>query len=282
MASWTWVIRKRCPSGRSRRGDPLRRIAQGDNASHLLRQPPPDCAAIRHRDAYHSVDPAGEHPSAQNTIAAMDCPKCGYHLDPLGTFCPRCAQLGAPHEIVCPVCQAPNDFRLTYCQACHGPLAVDRQEGWARFPRSSLESRFVAHALDAVVVALAQSLLLIVLLAATLLVAPGRRILSSAPLSFADWRLLLIVGFAYHSVLIGRTGQTVGKRLCALAVVGRDGAPPGIGRGAMRAAAQLASLATLGLIFLWVVWDRDHRGLHDRIADTAVVRRGGVHASTIR
>jgi uncharacterized RDD family membrane protein YckC len=65
-------------------------------------------------------------------------------------------------------------------------------------------------------------------------------------------------------VLTGLLGVTIGKRLCGLRVVRLDGRPVG----------PVWSLArTLLLLFIIpaLLWDRDHRGLHDRAANTVVI-----------
>lgn len=94
---------------------------------------------------------------------------------------------------------------------------------------------------------------------------------SLASASWVDWRILLALGLAYHSLMTGMYGWTLGKRLLGMRVVGDGRAPPGVVRGVVRAATQLASLVSLGLVFLWICWDRDRQGLHDKLAGTLVV-----------
>jgi uncharacterized RDD family membrane protein YckC len=65
-------------------------------------------------------------------------------------------------------------------------------------------------------------------------------------------------------LLTGTLGATVGKRLCGLRVVRVNGAPIG----------PLWALARAVLLLFVVpalLWDRDHRGLHDRAADAVVI-----------
>lgn len=81
----------------------------------------------------------------------------------------------------------------------------------------------------------------------------------------------LITFFAMTAILTGLVGATIGHRLCGLRVRSlRAGAgattPPGPLAGALRA-------FLLCLVIPAVVYDRDRRGLHDRAADTVVVRR---------
>jgi uncharacterized RDD family membrane protein YckC len=80
----------------------------------------------------------------------------------------------------------------------------------------------------------------------------------------ASWvSLLLFVVEVY--VLTAVSGLTVGKRLLGLRVIRTNGDRPGF---------KWAALRTLLLLFVIpaCLTDRDMRGLHDRAADTIVVR----------
>jgi uncharacterized RDD family membrane protein YckC len=64
----------------------------------------------------------------------------------------------------------------------------------------------------------------------------------------------------------GLAGTTPGKRLAGIRVTRLDGRPVGLLWGLVRAVLLLVLVPAL-------IWDRDYRGLHDRAADTVVVRR---------
>jgi uncharacterized RDD family membrane protein YckC len=66
-------------------------------------------------------------------------------------------------------------------------------------------------------------------------------------------------------VLTALTGQSAGKRIAGLRVARLDGKPNGFGWMAVRTLLLLALVPA-------VVLDRDMRGLHDRAANTVVVR----------
>lgn len=85
--------------------------------------------------------------------------------------------------------------------------------------------------------------------------------------------LLLAVAFhvAYHTVLVGGCGQTVGKMLLGVAVVRRDGAPAGYGRALLRCLGGGLCILTLGLGRLTVLFTRERRGLSDLVAGTRPV-----------
>jgi uncharacterized RDD family membrane protein YckC len=74
-----------------------------------------------------------------------------------------------------------------------------------------------------------------------------------------------VVCFAEMYLLTALSGLTIGKRLLGLRVVRTDGSRPGFAWAALR---------TVLLFFVVppLLCDRDLRGLHDRAADTVVVR----------
>ena len=75
----------------------------------------------------------------------------------------------------------------------------------------------------------------------------------------------LLVFAAEVYLLTALTGQSAGKRIFGLRVVRLDGKPTGFGWTAVRTLLLLAVVPA-------VVFDRDLRGLHDRAANTVVVR----------
>jgi uncharacterized RDD family membrane protein YckC len=97
---------------------------------------------------------------------------------------------------------------------------------------------------------------------------------------FIDWILSTLIGLAiFHSrgwatlsifaaedyLLTALTGYTVGKRLLGIRVARLDGKPVGLAWAAVRTLVLLTVVPPL-------VTDRDLRGLHDRAANTVVIR----------
>jgi uncharacterized RDD family membrane protein YckC len=80
----------------------------------------------------------------------------------------------------------------------------------------------------------------------------------------AQWVALLLFAFEVY-LLTAISGLTVGKRLLGIRAIRTDGRRPGF---------KWAALRTLLLLFVIpaCLTDRDQRGLHDRAADTIVVR----------
>ena len=97
---------------------------------------------------------------------------------------------------------------------------------------------------------------------------------------FIDWLLSLVIAYwLTHSqywtivvfaietyVLTALTGSTVGQRLCGIRVIRTSGSPVGFGWALVRTVLLLT-------VVLPLITDFDRRGIHDRAADTIVVRR---------
>jgi uncharacterized RDD family membrane protein YckC len=146
----------------------------------------------------------------------------------------------------------------------------------AGFPR-----RLVAAAIDAALVLVVASL--VTAAAAVMLGVPLPRskelgpdlllagILDRNPMAVGAAGVFLGIGALYHIYLGGITGQTVGKRLMRLRVIGGRGTPPGPVGGIIRFAALVLSILPAGLGWLWCLFDRERRALHDHLAGTYVI-----------
>ncbi len=76
----------------------------------------------------------------------------------------------------------------------------------------------------------------------------------------------LIVFVVENILLVGTIGATIGHRLVGLQVLAADGGYAGPWRALERS-------LLLAVVIPAAVWDRDNRGLHDRLAGTVLVRR---------
>jgi uncharacterized RDD family membrane protein YckC len=80
-----------------------------------------------------------------------------------------------------------------------------------------------------------------------------------------------VVCFLYFFVFQALRGQTPGQALLGMRVVDGFGERPSPGRAFARTAAFLPSWALFALGVVWIAFDREKRGLHDRLADTYVI-----------
>jgi uncharacterized RDD family membrane protein YckC len=93
---------------------------------------------------------------------------------------------------------------------------------------------------------------------------------------------LVLLNGGYLATFTAAGGQTIGKMLAGIRVIaqrpsddgGFDRYTPRVSLGAavLRATAYLASLLPAGLGFAAILLDKDRRALHDRLAETRVVR----------
>lgn len=77
---------------------------------------------------------------------------------------------------------------------------------------------------------------------------------------------------AYFIIPTGVWGQTLGKWAAGIAVVDREGRAPGVAMSIPREVAwKVVSYGAAGAGLLWVLFDKERRGWHDRLAGTWVV-----------
>jgi uncharacterized RDD family membrane protein YckC len=100
-------------------------------------------------------------------------------------------------------------------------------------------------------------------------------------------RDVLVIGFVYPASAVvgsvfllwnsgyrqGRSGQSLGKSaLGTRLVAARTGEPVGFGRAVGRQIAHLLDGLTLGLGYVWPLWDEQHQTFADKICGTLVVQ----------
>mgnify|MGYP006285864527 CR=1 FL=1 len=99
--------------------------------------------------------------------------------------------------------------------------------------------------------------------------------------TYADLRLLPrvpflgflgLIAFGYNAAFTVGGGQTIGKMMLNLRVIGDDGRPIDAAGGVLRAVGALLVPITFGLSYLPALLTSDHRALHDRLAGTRVVQ----------
>jgi uncharacterized RDD family membrane protein YckC len=83
---------------------------------------------------------------------------------------------------------------------------------------------------------------------------------------------LAILAFGYVAAFTVAGGQTIGKMVLSLRVIGDDGRPVDAAGGMLRALGCMLVPITLGLSYLPALFTSDHRALHDRLAGTRVVQ----------
>ncbi len=114
-------------------------------------------------------------------------------------------------------------------------------------------------------------LVLLVALASSLVGAVSESV--AGVVSTVGYLGVLVLGVRDHVVVQGRTGQTLGKRRVGIRVLRLAGArPPGPALALGRLVAHLLDTWSLGLGWLWPLWDRRGQTFADKICHTVVVR----------
>ena len=90
------------------------------------------------------------------------------------------------------------------------------------------------------------------------------------PVPFVGFLATLTFGYVAAFTVAG--GQTIGKMVLSLRVIGDDGRPVDAAGGMIRALGWMLVPITLGLSYLPALFTSDHRALHDRFAGTRVVQ----------
>ncbi|HEX7596985.1 MAG TPA: RDD family protein [Polyangia bacterium] len=96
-------------------------------------------------------------------------------------------------------------------------------------------------------------------------------LLDRNPMALGALGLLFGMGALYQIYLGGILGQTAGKRLFRLRVISSHGQTPGPLLGCLRFVALLLSILPVGLGWLWCLFDRERRALHDHLSGTYVI-----------
>jgi uncharacterized RDD family membrane protein YckC len=133
-----------------------------------------------------------------------------------------------------------------------------------------LVSRVGAGAIDALLLLALDAAILYLTLRVTGLANTLADLQVLPPIPFLGF--LALIAFGYFASFTVAGGQTVGKMLTSVRVIGDDGRPIDAASGVRRAAACMLVPLTLGLSYVPVLVTSDHRALHDRLAGTRVVR----------
>jgi uncharacterized RDD family membrane protein YckC len=86
----------------------------------------------------------------------------------------------------------------------------------------------------------------------------------------------LFIGWVIWWFIVAPRGQNPGKAVVGLRVIKVDGSAVGTGGMFVRGLLTwVCSFVPLALDSLWILWDRDAQTLHDKLADTVVVKASG-------
>ena len=163
----------------------------------------------------------------------MRCESCGHDNPPEARFCANCGSSLAPAV----------ELPVPGVEPAAPAVAVEYMGFWIRLAAAIIDY-LVIFAVSA--------------------------LLSFRPVVGSGFAIL--VYWLYHWLFIGLKGQTLGKMAVGIKVVDAAGSVPGLGRAALREIpGKIVSTIAICLGFLWVAWDEQKQGWHDKIASTYVV-----------
>lgn len=121
-------------------------------------------------------------------------------------------------------------------------------------PRAGFWPRVGAYLIDAILIAIVTFAL-------------------TAALKGAGQALGIIIGIAYWVYFEGSpAGQTLGKKALGIRIIDfSTGGPIGYGRAFVRYIGKILSVITIGLGFLWMLWDKEKQAWDDKLATSVVV-----------
>jgi predicted Zn finger-like uncharacterized protein len=225
----------------------------------------------------------------------VNCPKCSEAFTFEKTAQTETSVTGAPEQVTCPACglvQAQSDN----CSGCgvnyamyqdrqeknrpgnddmSGHLAELRHEAVSRAPENQPKAGFwirvVATILDSVLLSIVQFVLT---LGITLLIGYMGIVATDDPAtSLVIWLFGMTISLGYAVFFTGYCGQTPGKMVVRIRVIRADGSQMNYGRAAKREIlGKFVSSILLGIGYIMVAFDNQKQGLHDKIADTYVIK----------
>ena len=83
---------------------------------------------------------------------------------------------------------------------------------------------------------------------------------------------LLVAGTVYFVACVAASGQTVGKVSMSIKIIRTDSSPLDLRYSFIRFLGSMLCVATLGIGFIMVAFDSHKQGMHDKMADTYVVK----------
>lgn len=164
--------------------------------------------------------------------------------------------------------EEPEGFELPVSEAELDPIAEPDGESLGALGVATAGERVVSGGIDLVFVALIQ--LTLFYLTTHLVAQRASALPRSALVAMGVVGAVLAAG--YFLFFWSLSGQTLGKLLTGSRVVDRRGRALGFRRAMVRLLATLLAALPLGAGFIGLWTDTEHRGWHDRIAGTKVIR----------
>ncbi len=246
-----------------------------------------------------TVDPA----KVPDRPVKVSCPKCsqGFNFDKSARSANSTGtttETARPEQISCPVCGLMQE-KSDRCKSCgviyskfqeqreengQAPKVADtlndnlaelRRSAVSLTPQSQPKAGFwirvVASLLDSFLLAVVQFALS--LLIGLIIGMLGISVEGDPAINIVIWLFGASISIGYAVFFTGYCGQTPGKMALRIKVIRTDGSQLSYGRAALREVlGKFISGILLGIGYLMVIFDNQKQGLHDKIADTYVIK----------
>ncbi|NMC57810.1 MAG: zinc-ribbon domain-containing protein [Candidatus Methanofastidiosa archaeon] len=183
--------------------------------------------------------------------------------------------------VFCGKCGKDNPSGAKFCENCGSTLdtPVARQTGavyssgeWLSHEHAGFLVRFVAYIIDAIILGIIGWIISIPF-GTSYSYGYAMDFNSGYNLNPVGTILSGIIGLAYIVYFEGGKGATPGKMVMKLKVIGTDGRMPiGYGTAVIRWIGKIISAVVLLLGYIWILFDAEKQGWHDKIANTFVVK----------
>ena len=210
----------------------------------------------------------------------LTCPHCGFSREILEAQ----TTASAPVNVLCPGCQEVFVFDPTKVNdeigAEDAPVVPDfvftpRAVAEADLPKAGFWIRAAAAFVDSLIAGALQGIIVFLFAGLLGLLLGGYESESLLMICLA-WLLGGSISVVYYVYFTAFGGQTPGKMALRIKVIRTDSSALTLGRAFYRETlGKFVSGIILGIGYLMVAFDEKKQGLHDRMADTYVVRLDG-------
>ncbi|NYT03289.1 MAG: hypothetical protein GKC00_01130 [Candidatus Methanofastidiosa archaeon] len=182
--------------------------------------------------------------------------------------------------VFCGKCGKDNPVGAKFCENCGGtleapsyqqPQATHTPGNWLSHEHAGFLPRFVAWIVDTIILGV---IAWIVSIPFGTNYGYGYNMNYNAGFNLGGVGtfITLLISLAYFVYLDGMQGATIGKRVMKLKVIGTNGAMPiGPVPGFIRWLIKTIPLLNI-VAYIWILFDAEKQGLHDKIANTFVVK----------
>jgi uncharacterized RDD family membrane protein YckC len=131
--------------------------------------------------------------------------------------------------------------------------------------------RLVAYFIDGIILSIV-SWILQLIFGAPMVLDPTTGQTATSMMGVVGTLLVIVIEIAYFVYFWSSSGQTPGKKIMGIKVVTTDGQLVSFGKAFLRLVGYVISGFVFCLGFIWIIFDSNKQGWHDKIAGTYVIK----------